>query len=213
MPGGSSAGRSVCPQRRGKPTRLPSLTEAMGASGSPLIPRDGPGPTGHRAPACSRLPPPRPRMWRRGRSGPLSPTLRGRRGCERRAAGGPRPGKWPAGRGCPSPPLPVRDGVRGDPPPSFLRPLPLLRGAAGRCAVPRLPRWAPAPLRPPRRSGAARRGSRLSGGEDSVPGEGEAFPQDGVPGKGVGFPQGRRTRCPVRGACGGGRAGKQAVAA
>lgn len=67
-------------------------------------------PARRRSPASSRLPTPRPRMWRSGRSGTLLLTLRGRRGRRRGAAGGSRPGKWPRWD-CPSPQLTVRPGL------------------------------------------------------------------------------------------------------
>lgn len=70
-------------------------------------------PARRRSPASSRLPTPRPRMWRSGRSGTLLLTLRGRRGRRRGAAGGSRPGKWPRWD-CPSPQLTVRPGLRAE---------------------------------------------------------------------------------------------------
>ena len=60
-------------------------------------------------------------MWRRGRSGPLSLTLRGRWGCRCGAERGARPaGKWPRG-GCPSPPpVKLRCRAGGVPTPPLL---------------------------------------------------------------------------------------------
>lgn len=110
--------------RRGALQRSRTETKGAGALPALTVPRSGPSrcsarpgparpvsvPARRRSPPCSRLPAPRPRMWRSGRSGTLLLTLRGRRGRRRGAAGGSRPGKWPRWF-CPSSPLTVRPGL------------------------------------------------------------------------------------------------------